>query len=304
MRRLWGTLFAAFLLILSAAGAFAQTAPIAPQQREAFRQLIREFLLENPEVLVEAMERLEERRRVQAAEQAQRTIAERRSEMFENPAHPVVGNASGDVTVVEFFDYRCPYCRQAHGVLVQLRREDPNIRFVHIQLPILGNDSVLAARAALAARRQEKYTALHNALMDARATLDQPAVSRIAGSVGVNVQQMIADMNRPEITQLIEANRALAEALGDLRRDRNRATAYAGRRSAAAVIDAAAITRRGCLPSPHPLPLCIGPDAGITRHDAGEGNYFYASASGCLVGSAFAKAGSFMQASNTRISRG
>jgi protein-disulfide isomerase len=214
MRRLLGSLLAALLLALTAAGALAQTAPISPEQREAFRQMIREYLLENPEVLVEAMERLEERRRQQAAEQAQRTIAERRSEMFDNPAHPVIGNASGDVTIVEFFDYRCPYCRQVHGPLVQLRREDPNIRFVHIQLPILGNDSVLAARAALAARRQDKYAALHNALMDARATLDQPAVSRIAASVGVNVQQMIADMNRPEITQLIEANRALAEALG------------------------------------------------------------------------------------------
>jgi protein-disulfide isomerase len=213
IRRL-GRFLAAALLLAVAGGALAQAPVIPPEQREAFRQMIREYLLENPEVLVEAMERLEERRRRQAQEQAQRTIQERRAELFDNPANPVLGNASGDVTIVEFFDYRCPYCRQAHGALVQLRNEDRNIRFVHIHLPILGNDSVLASRAALAARRQEKYAALHNALMDVRGNLDQPAVSRVAASTGVNVQQMIADMNRPEITQSIEANRALAEALG------------------------------------------------------------------------------------------
>ncbi len=118
------------------------------------------------------------------------------------------------MTVVEFFDYNCPYCKRAMPEIDALLAEDGNIRLVLREWPILSEGSAIAARAALAARKQNKYAELHNALMGARAKLDEQSVLRIAGEVGLDVEQLKVDMQSPEVEEHIATSLRLAEALG------------------------------------------------------------------------------------------
>jgi protein-disulfide isomerase len=176
--------------------------------------MMREYIMQNPEVVIEALESLDARRQAEGEEHARQMLTQRRNEIFNNPANPVIGNPSGDVTLVEFFDYRCPYCKQMHAPITQLRNDDRQVRFVHIQLPILGPESVIAARVALAAQAQNRYLPVHEALMGARGSLDEATIMRIAQQSGCDMTRLRADMNSAAITAQIEANRHLAEELG------------------------------------------------------------------------------------------
>jgi len=206
--------FAAMLVgsVAIAPQAIAQTAP-SSMSREEIEQIVREYLLNNPEVILEAIEGLEEKRRAEAEAAQRRALSSRREAIFNDPTSPVAGNPRGDVTVVEFFDYRCPYCKQVAGALARLLKEDGNVRFVFKELPILGPDSVVAARAALAAKAQGRYVDMHQALMRARGTLDEATVLRIAGDIGLDTARLKADMGRSEIDDVFERNRQLAREL-------------------------------------------------------------------------------------------
>jgi protein-disulfide isomerase len=125
----------------------------------------------------------------------------------------VLGNRNGDVTVVEFFDYRCPYCKRAAPVLDEVIKADGRVRRVMKEFPILGPDSVIASRAALAARAQGKYEELHRALIGARGQLDESAVMAAAKGVGLDLDRLRRDMRSTEIDGIIRRNRELAESL-------------------------------------------------------------------------------------------
>jgi protein-disulfide isomerase len=209
---------AALALLLAtapAAGTLAQSsapATLSPDQVQAIEKVIREYLLRNPELLLEAIENLEKRRGDEAQSAAKTVIAERRAELLNDPGSPVVGNANGDVAIVEFFDYRCPYCKQVVPSLAQLLKEDPKLRLVHKELPILGPESVVASRAALAARKQGKYHEMHVALMRTRA-LDEASILKLASDQGLDSARLKADMQSAETDEIIERNRRLARAL-------------------------------------------------------------------------------------------
>jgi protein-disulfide isomerase len=140
-------------------------------------------------------------------------IVARRDEIYNDPDSPLGGNPAGDVTIVEFFDYNCPYCRQVASVLVELQRSDPNLRFVYKEFPILGPDSDLAARAALAARRQGKYLEFHNAMMMSRFVANHASVMQVAEIAGLDVERLKADMEDPGLEGILARNLALARAL-------------------------------------------------------------------------------------------
>jgi protein-disulfide isomerase len=200
--------------------AHAQTAPqstpprsFSPAQVEEIEGLIRAYLLRNPELILEAVENLEQKRREDAQRSAKSAIAERRDEILNDVEAPVAGNPNGDVTIVEFFDYRCPYCKQVGPTIAQLLKEDSKLRFVYKELPILGPDSVVAARAALAARNQGKYFPLHDALMRTRGTLDEATVLKLAGDAGLDTKRLKTDMSAPEIDKILDRNMKLAHML-------------------------------------------------------------------------------------------
>jgi len=135
-------------------------------------------------------------------------------ELLEDPDAPTIGNVNGDITVYEFFDYRCPYCRRVAGDVMRLVDEDPGIRVVFKEFPILGEDSVTAAKAALAAHKQGKYVAMHELLMGHRGNFAVDTLAELAVRAGVDADLMIKDMSSPDIAAHIQRNDDLAALLG------------------------------------------------------------------------------------------
>jgi protein-disulfide isomerase len=183
-----------------------------PTQGE-FGQRVRDYLIQNPEVLVEAMQVLEDRRSAEEQNEAQAAIAQHRDELLFSQYSPVVGNPQGEVTLVEFFDYNCPYCRQVAPVMSEAMTAEPDLRIVYKEFPILGPNSVFAAKAALAAARQEAYKEFHEAMMALSGSADQSEVLAVAEKLQLDVEKLQADMQSPEIQAEIDRNLKLASAL-------------------------------------------------------------------------------------------
>ena len=206
------------LMGLAAAPAAAQTdiGNMSPAERSAFRAEVRSYLLENPEIIMEAIQILEQRRQQASTEQDRELVAANAEELFNDDFSYVAGNPEGDVTVVEFLDYRCPYCKQAHTEVARLLEEDPNVRLVVKEYPILGPASVAAGRMALAALEQdrEKFGELHDALMTYEGQLTEPAAYRTAEDLGYDVDALKEAAADPAIEERIQRNYALAAKLG------------------------------------------------------------------------------------------
>lgn len=141
-------------------------------------------------------------------------IAAQREQLEQDPNAPVLANADGDVTIVEFFDYNCPYCRRAAPTIENLVEADPGIRLVYREWPILGEGSVFAARAALASRQQGLYEEFHWAMMDMSGRAEERSVLTIAAEIGLDIDQLRADMEAPEVAEHIETSMRLADLLG------------------------------------------------------------------------------------------
>ncbi len=192
----------------------ASPGPAASGDKAALGKGIREFLLANPEVLVEAMQELERKQDGQRDVVAQKAIQQYRRELQQDADSPVIGNANGDVVIVEFSDYQCPYCKRAHQAVKAALAADPKVKLVFKDLPILGEPSKIAAFAALAAVRQGKHAAFHDGLMEYGGKLDGDRIYEIAIAVGLDIAQLRRDMDDPKIKQIIDRNTALAAALG------------------------------------------------------------------------------------------
>ena len=205
---LW--LAAALVLLPRAAAAADQFTPA--QQREIER-VVRDYLTNHPEMLLDALQAAEAKANSEAHDKAQAALVERRREIFDDPATPVGGNPAGDVSLVEFFDYQCPYCKEVEPSLEALARHDKELRFVYKEFPVLGPVSVTAARAALAARKQGKYVPFHRAMIALKGKLDDAAVFKTAASVGLDVERLKRDMKDPAIDRALKSNLALAETL-------------------------------------------------------------------------------------------
>jgi protein-disulfide isomerase len=185
-------------------------------EREAFRAEVRAYLLEHPEVLMEAIQVLEARRAADTAKADSELIASHGEQLFHDPNSWVGGNPDGDVTLVEFSDYRCGYCKKAHPELQELLQRDPNIRLVVKEFPILGPESVTAARMATAALDLDpsKYGALNDALMSFGGQLTEAAAYQIAKHAGYDVDALKARAASAEIEARIGDTYALARAMG------------------------------------------------------------------------------------------
>ena len=175
---------------------------------------VAEALRSNPEMVVEALQAMQARQGQMEQMRASQAVAANRVALEQDGNSAVGGNPRGDVTLVEFSDYRCPYCREAMATVNALIKSDPNLRVVYKEFPILGPESLIAARAAVAARSSSYYSAFHEALMTAPSPLTEETVLKIAGSVGINVSALQLELRSPDIEQILAANHALAKALG------------------------------------------------------------------------------------------
>ena len=178
------------------------------------KELVAEALRENPELVLEALQALEQRQAEAEAKAALSALSAERSTLERDSNAPVLGNPDGDVTVVEFFDYNCPYCKQAAPEIDALLEADKSVRLVLREWPILSEGSAFAARAALASRVQGKYAEFHEALMTMRGRLEAETILRIAGETGLDVEKLQVDMKSPEVEEHIATSMRLAEALG------------------------------------------------------------------------------------------
>ncbi|MBU0725999.1 MAG: DsbA family protein [Alphaproteobacteria bacterium] len=184
-----------------------------PAQKQAIEQIIREYLLTNPELLREVIAALGEREKLAAEGRRQTLMQELRPQLERHPDDPVMGNPEGAITIVEFFDYQCGYCKTVKPTLAKILAGNPDVRVVMKEFPILGEASVIAARAALAARQQGKYAALHDALMAFRGRLGEEIILEIAAKAGLDIEKLKADMQAPAIEEAIRRNYQLAEQL-------------------------------------------------------------------------------------------
>lgn len=193
----------------------AAAAEPTPEQRQQIEQVIRDYLTKNPEVLIEALQAAERKMKDQQDERAREAVAAQRDELVNDPAAPVGGNPKGDVTIVEFFDYRCPYCKQVEPTLEALVKEDGKLRIVYKEYPILGPESVLATRVALAAFKQgaRQYGRFHGAMMNAKGQITEEVILKIAADAGLDMAKIKSDMTAPEVEAAIKRNYGLAAAL-------------------------------------------------------------------------------------------
>lgn len=185
----------------------------APAASDALQQAIHDYILAHPEVLIQSLRIAKEREQIRIAEQDKALIASLKRELVDDPNAPVRGNPGGDVTLVEFFDYRCPYCRQVESSLQALIKNDPGLRVVEKEFPILGPASVYAARLALAAYKQGKHEQFHDAVVSKKSNLDEATIVKLAEAAGLDLDRAKADMNSPEVDAEIKRTAEIAKAL-------------------------------------------------------------------------------------------
>jgi protein-disulfide isomerase len=183
-------------------------------QRAEIVSIMRQAMIRDPSILRQAVAALQaDDQRAQANAQGQ-AIAAQRDALVADASDPTIGNPRGDVAVVEFYDVRCPYCRQVRPLIETLAREDPKVRVVFKDIPILGPASVIGARALLAAQRQGGYAKMQEALMSESAPATEDSISADATRLGLNAKMLLRDMNSPAVTEKLAANASLAQTLG------------------------------------------------------------------------------------------
>jgi protein-disulfide isomerase len=185
-------------------------------ERKAFRDEVRAYLLDHPEILVEAMDVLQQREEEAALARDTKYLTENKAKVFASANDWVGGNPQGDITLVEFMDYRCGYCRKAYSEIDDLIKADGNIRFVVKEYPILGDASMLSAQFAIALRQlhgDAAYAKAHNALMTLRGEPTPETLGRLAKDLGFEAQPVLARMKSPEVMAVIQENYAMAEQL-------------------------------------------------------------------------------------------
>jgi protein-disulfide isomerase len=201
------------LLAASPPSAQAQTAEFSPAQRDEIVAIMRDALKRDPSILRDAVMALQqEDSRAEAAAHAG-LLAQLAPELLHKAGDPVGGNPNGAVTVVEFSDVRCPYCRRMLPVLAHLLQANKDVRLVYKDLPVLGPGSMLGARAELAAQRQDGYEKLHMALMTGTSNITEDTVKAAAAKAGLDWARLQADMRAPDVQARIDANLALAHQL-------------------------------------------------------------------------------------------
>ena len=186
----------------------------SPEQRKAIESIIKEYLLANPEVFLEVQTALESRMEEIQAKKIQTAIAAQAQEIYRSPDAPIAGNPQGDITVVEFFDYNCGYCKRAFGDVAKLIDKDPKVRVVLKELPILSKGSEEGARVALAAKMQGKYWEVHRAILESQGQASEASALRIAEKLGLDMARLKKDVTSAEVKKEIEETRQLATKMG------------------------------------------------------------------------------------------
>jgi protein-disulfide isomerase len=211
-------LIATALSLALPAAAPAQAQSFSADQREEIGHIVKDYLLAHPEVMQDVMAELEKRQQTAEAEKHRAAVAQNKATLFSSPHQVVLGNPQGNITMVEFFDYNCGFCKRALSDMLDLIKNDNNLKFVLKEFPVLGEGSVEAARVAVAARMQDasgkKYVEFHQKLLGSRGAADKMRALAVAKEVGFDMARIEKDMGSDEVKKTIEENMKLADALG------------------------------------------------------------------------------------------
>ncbi|CAN5240429.1 DsbA family protein [soil metagenome] len=208
--------------LIFTAGSFAAPPPppappqspkFNPGQTKEIENIVHDYLVKHPQVVVEVFQILQDQQQAQSQQRAQSAIQVNSKQIFETVTSPVVGNPQGKVNIVEFLDYQCGHCKKMQSTIDKLIQSNPELRVVIKELPIFGGESEFAAKAALAAQKQGKFYPMHNALLQVKEPLTQDRILKIAAGIGLNTQQLQADMNSEAVLQELKGNVALEKAL-------------------------------------------------------------------------------------------
>lgn len=182
-------------------------------QKEALNALIADYIKNNPQAIMDSVQAYQVQAQIKAEEEATKKLKDHLPALTAADM-PSAGNKEGDVTVIEFFDYNCGYCKRAFPDIQKALENDPKVRFVFIEMPILGPTSATAAQWALAAQKQGKYFEFHGALMNHRGSKEEPELTKIAKDLGLDVDKMKADAQSQEIIDRINSNMEIVNDLG------------------------------------------------------------------------------------------
>ncbi len=189
-------------------------AGFTPDQKQSIEQIIKSYLVANPEVLVDAQTALEDKMEKAQTEKLKAAITENAAAIYREPDASVAGNPAGDITVVEFFDYNCGYCKRGLHDVIKLVETDPKVRVVFKELPILSKGSEEASHVALAARKQGKYWEIHRAMLEAKGQMNEASALHIAEKLGLDMDKLKQDMAAPEVEAEVKKSEDLAKKMG------------------------------------------------------------------------------------------
>lgn len=205
------------LLAGSISAGHAQDLAFDERQKGSIEQIVKDYLLRNPEVVQDAIEELERRQQVAQRAASALALKEERASLTSSPHDVVIGNPSGDVTLVEFFDYNCGYCKRAKGDVDALIKADPQLRVVLKEYPVLGPESAEASRLAVAAKAQlspEQARTFHNRLMETSGRVNGERVLAVARELGLDLERLRREAQQPSIGNVLQENARLGERLG------------------------------------------------------------------------------------------
>lgn len=204
--KITGIIFIVINFLATGITAHAGGDDFTANQKEKINQMIRAYILEHPEILPEAIQILQNRSKVAK-------LAQNYTALYEDGFSYVGGNKDGDVTMIEFFDYNCGYCKRALKAVERLKKEDKNLRVIYKEFPILSETSYTASKAAMAAMKQGKYEVFHTAMLSNRGSLTEDRIFEIAKKVGLDVKILAKDMTSPIMERNIKVNHNLAQVL-------------------------------------------------------------------------------------------
>ncbi|HYD15720.1 MAG TPA: DsbA family protein [Hyphomicrobium sp.] len=191
----------------------ANTTHFSAEQQRAIEGVVKDYLLKNPEIMVEVQTALETKMVKEEAERTKAMVAEHAKDIYRAPNAPVAGNPDGDITVVEFFDYNCGYCKRGFSEIAKLVEKDKNVRVVFKEFPILRDESEQAAKVALAARMQGKYWEVHRDMISTKGLVNEAVALKVAENHGLDMAKLKADMASPEVKAELDRVKELAKTL-------------------------------------------------------------------------------------------
>ena len=194
--------------------AYAADAAVSDEQKKAIGEIVKDYLTKNPEIIVEVQQALEAKMEQEQAEKLKSFMAENAKDIYRNPDSPVAGDPNGDITVVEFFDYNCGYCKRGMTEVQKLIVGDKRVRVVFKELPILSKGSEETAKAALAAKRQGKYWEFHQAMLSSKGQANEASSLKAAESLGLDMAKLKTDMAGDSVKTELEGMKALANKMG------------------------------------------------------------------------------------------